>query len=110
MICSYFNMFELTLVERFLSLHVNMLIVKFMSSNIAEKKIEKKKYQTKGYLTIFTSQALSLLGSSIVNFALIWYLTIETGSAVILSVAMFVGMVPVLIISPLSGVLSDRLN
>jgi DHA3 family macrolide efflux protein-like MFS transporter len=69
-----------------------------------------RSFQTKGYLTIYASQALSLMGSSVVSFALTWYLTIETGSAVILSLGMFVGMVPMLIIAPFAGVLSDRLN
>ena len=69
-----------------------------------------KNGQTKSYLAIFLSQALSLMGSSVVSFALIWYLTIETGSAIILSVGMFVGMVPMLILAPFSGVLADRIN
>ncbi len=66
--------------------------------------------QKKGYLAIFFSQAFSLMGSSVVSFALIWYLTVETGSAIILSIGMFVEMVPMLLIAPFSGVLADRIN
>lgn len=75
-----------------------------------ENQTQMQKKQTKGYLAIFTSQSLSIMGSSIVSFALIWYLTIETGSAMILSLAMFVQMVPMLLLSPVTGVLSDRIN
>ena len=81
-----------------------------IEQEIMNKDSNLEKAQTKGYLAIFLSQALSLMGSSVVTFALIWYLTIETGSAVILSVGMFVGMVPMLIIAPFSGVLADRIN
>lgn len=80
------------------------------SQQLENQEQHEKKYQTKGYLTIYFSQVFSLMGSSVVSFALIWYLTVETGSAVILSVGMFVGMVPMLILAPFSGVLSDRVN
>jgi len=42
----------------------------------------------KKFFVIWVSQAASLLGSSVVNFALAWYLTQETGSATILATAM----------------------
>ena len=78
--------------------------------NSSELVENEKKYQTKGFITIFLTQAFSLMGSSVVSFALIWYLTIETESGFILAVGMFVGMVPMLIITPFGGVLSDRIN
>ncbi|MFW9991400.1 MAG: MFS transporter [Candidatus Odinarchaeota archaeon] len=64
----------------------------------------------KGYLFIWFGQSISLLGSAIVQFAIIWWLTIETGSALILSLATFAGFLPMVIISPFAGVLIDRWN
>lgn len=53
-------------------------------------------------------QALSLVGSRVVQFALIWYLTQETGSATVLATATLVALVPEIILSPLVGVYVDR--
>ena len=47
------------------------------------------------FFTIFSGQALSLFGSSLVQFALVWYLTQQTGSATILATATLVAL-PVL--------------
>ncbi|MEN8243219.1 MAG: MFS transporter, partial [Chloroflexota bacterium] len=65
----------------------------------------------KGYFfSIWTGQAFSLLGSELVSFALIWYLTIETKSATVLAVSTLVAMLPRIILSPLFGSLVDRWN
>ena len=39
------------------------------------------------FFTIWGGQALSLVGSALVQFALVWYLTQETGSATVLATA-----------------------
>ena len=39
------------------------------------------------FFAVASGQTVSLIGSSAVQFALIWWLTIETGSAVILGLA-----------------------
>ena len=62
------------------------------------------------FFTIWSGQAFSLLGSQIVNFALIWWLTRTTGSATVLATATMVGLLPQVIISPLAGALVDRWN
>ncbi len=67
--------------------------------------------QWKGrFFTIWGGQALSLLGSQLVSFALIWYLTIESGSATVLAIASMVGILPQVILGPLAGPLIDRWN
>jgi DHA3 family macrolide efflux protein-like MFS transporter len=48
------------------------------------------------------------LGSQIVQFALIWWLTQETGSATVLAVASLVGLLPQVLLGPFVGVLVDR--
>lgn len=54
------------------------------------------------------SQNLSLFGSSVVGFAIIWHITIETSSGIWLMYATLANMVPHLIISLYSGVWADR--
>ena len=64
----------------------------------------------KTFFTIWSGQALSILGSQLVQFALIWYLTVQTGSATVLATASLVGMLPNMILGPFIGTLVDRLN
>jgi DHA3 family macrolide efflux protein-like MFS transporter len=60
------------------------------------------------YLCFLFGQQFSLLGSMIVGFVVTWWLTVETGSAVILSLSVFLMFIPQIIITPISGVISDR--
>lgn len=67
----------------------------------------KWKSQTALFLS---SQGLSLLGSMVVQYALMWHLTMQTQSGQVMTLAVLVGFVPMLLISPFSGVWADRLN
>jgi MFS transporter, DHA3 family, macrolide efflux protein len=61
------------------------------------------------FFTIWTGQAFSLLGSQLVQFALIWYLTKKTGSATVLATASLVGLLPqVVLLRPVAGAMVDR--
>ncbi|MBN1230410.1 MAG: MFS transporter [Anaerolineales bacterium] len=60
------------------------------------------------FFTIWTGQALSMLGSSIAQFALIWWLTTETKSATVLATATLAGLLPGIIIGPFIGTFIDR--
>jgi DHA3 family macrolide efflux protein-like MFS transporter len=62
------------------------------------------------FFTIWGGQALSLLGSQLVQFALIWHLTVKTGSATVLATASLAGMLPGVILGPFVGTLVDRWN
>ncbi len=62
------------------------------------------------FFTIWIGQAVSLLGSQLVQFAMIWYLTRETGSAVVLTTATLVAMLPQIVLGPIVGSLVDRGN
>lgn len=55
-------------------------------------------------------QAVSLFGSQLVQFALIWWLTSETGSAIVLATASLVGLLPQVLLGPIAGTLVDRWN
>lgn len=56
-----------------------------------------------------SSQGLSLLGSMLVQYALMWHLTMTTQSGMVMTLAVIVGFVPMLFISPFGGVMADRL-
>jgi len=60
------------------------------------------------FLIIFTGQSFSLLGSAAVNFALVWWLTAETGSASILAYASIAAILPQAILGPIAGPFVDR--
>lgn len=60
------------------------------------------------FFSIWTGQAFSLLGSQLVHFALIWWLTVQTGSATVLATASLAGILPQVILGPVAGVLVDR--
>jgi MFS transporter, DHA3 family, macrolide efflux protein len=59
-------------------------------------------------MIIWISQAVSLFGSAVVEFALAWYLTIKTGSATILATSMLVAILPQVVLGPFIGPYIDR--
>lgn len=61
--------------------------------------------------TIFLfSQGITLFGSSIVQFALVWYITLQSSSGVWVSALTLCAFVPQFLVSFVSGALSDRYN
>jgi len=56
------------------------------------------------------AQSLSLLGSAIVQYAIVWHIALETSSGMMMTIATIVAFVPQIIISPFAGVLLDRYN
>jgi DHA3 family macrolide efflux protein-like MFS transporter len=57
-----------------------------------------------------TSQTISLLGTTIVQYAIFWHLVLETGSGVMMTLYAVVGLLPTFFTSLLGGVLADRYN
>jgi len=62
------------------------------------------------FFTIWAGQAVSLLGSMLVGFALVWWLTESTGSATVLATATLVCILPGILVGPFAGALVDRWN
>ena len=60
------------------------------------------------YLYFWVGQLVSVFGSSISQFVIIWWITLETQSALYLSLSSFLGFVPTVVLSPFAGVLADR--
>lgn len=79
-------------------------------ANTPKSENNKNKKWAGPFFTIWTGQAISLLGSQMVQFALIWWLTKTTGSAVVLTTATLVGILPSVVLGPFVGALVDRWN
>lgn len=62
------------------------------------------------FFVIWSAQASSIIGSQLVQFALVWWLTIETGSATVLAFATMMALIPVIVVGPFVGPLVDRWN
>jgi DHA3 family macrolide efflux protein-like MFS transporter len=62
----------------------------------------------KPFFIIWSGQAFSLLGSNLVNFALIWWMTQATGSAKVLAAATAFVYLPRIFLGPFIGALVDR--
>lgn len=60
------------------------------------------------FFSLWSGQAISLFGSQLVQFALIWWLTERTGSATVLATASLVGFLPQVLLGPVAGTLVDR--
>lgn len=68
-------------------------------------------YQWKKNTAIFmTSQAVSILGSSLVQFAITSYITVQTKSGIYATVAILCAILPMFLMSPFAGVWADRYN
>jgi DHA3 family macrolide efflux protein-like MFS transporter len=57
-----------------------------------------------------TSQIVSLFGSMLVQCVMAWYITLETQSGLMLTIAILCGFLPTFLISPFAGVWADRLD
>jgi len=64
----------------------------------------------RNYRLYFTGQGISLIGTWMQSIALSWLVYRLTGSALLLGAVGFAGQIPSFLLSPLGGVLADRLN
>ncbi len=62
------------------------------------------------FFTIWGGQAVSLLGSSLAGFALVWWLASTSTSATVLAGATLMMVLPQIVLGPLLGALVDRWN
>lgn len=60
------------------------------------------------FWAIFGGQALSLIGSALTQFVLMWWITDTTGSAAALATAGMVALLPQALLGPLGGTFADR--
>ncbi|TXT43728.1 MAG: MFS transporter DHA3 family macrolide efflux protein [Spirochaetes bacterium] len=55
-----------------------------------------------------SSQTLSLFGSALVQYALMWHITLETKSGIMMTLYIVCGFLPTFFLSPFAGVWADR--
>lgn len=56
------------------------------------------------------SQMFSIFGSSIVSYAIIWHITLETSSAKVMALSIITSFLPQIVVSLFAGVWADRYN
>ncbi|HOS69057.1 MAG TPA: MFS transporter [Bacillota bacterium] len=64
----------------------------------------------KDIVLFIASQTISLLGSSLVQYAIMWHITLNTKSGVMMTVFIICGFLPTFFLSPFAGVWADRYN
>jgi len=69
-----------------------------------------KPFPMSWFWAIFSTQSISLLGSQIVQFSLVWWLTKYSGSASVLAIASIMALLPQVFVSPIAGAYVDRWN
>ncbi|MDR2086814.1 MAG: MFS transporter [Dysgonamonadaceae bacterium] len=57
-----------------------------------------------------TGQALSLLGTMVVQYAILWHVTLKSQSGTMMAFFTIAGFLPMFFISPFAGVWADRFN
>lgn len=64
----------------------------------------------KNTILFLLSQLVSLFGSSLVQYAIIWHITLSTQSGVMMTISTLCGFLPQVLISIFAGVWADRYN
>lgn len=62
----------------------------------------------KNTILFLTSQTVSLFGSTLVQYAITWYITLKTQSGMMMTIAIICGFLPTFFLSPFAGVWADR--
>lgn len=61
-------------------------------------------------ILFLSSQTISLFGSALVQYAIMWHITLSTESGVMMTLYIVCGFIPTFILSPFAGVWADRFN
>ncbi len=64
----------------------------------------------KNVILFMAGQAVSLFGSSLVQYAITWYITLSTKSGSMMTISIICGFLPMLLVAPFAGVWADRFN
>ncbi|NLF80644.1 MAG: MFS transporter [Clostridia bacterium] len=64
----------------------------------------------KRLVLFLASQTITMMGSLVVAYAVMWYITIKTSSGMMMMISVLCNCIPQILISPLAGVWADRYN
>ncbi|WP_054955140.1 MFS transporter [Paenibacillus dakarensis] len=70
----------------------------------------KKQHWKRNIILFLSSQTLSLFGSSLVQYAIMWHITLTTQSGIMMTMYILCGFIPTFLLSPFAGVWADRFN
>ena len=70
----------------------------------------KNKLFTKDFTLVMIGQIISIFGNQIIRYALPIYLLTQTGSASLYGFVMAISFVPMIVLSPIGGIIADRMN
>lgn len=80
-------------------------------NNVDRSNQATSKEQWKRNIILFlSSQTISLFGSSLVQYAIMWYITLNTKSGIMMTLYIICGFIPTFLLSPVAGVWADRYN
>lgn len=77
-------------------------------ANLAQSAVKPTDNWRPRFFAIWSGQALSLIGSALTQFVLLWWITDMTGSASALAIAGIAALLPQALLGPLGGTLADR--
>jgi MFS transporter, DHA3 family, macrolide efflux protein len=69
-----------------------------------------KKHWKRDIIIFLSSQTFSLFGSALVQYAIMWYVTLTTKSGMMMTLFIVCGFIPTFLLSPFAGVWADRFN
>jgi DHA3 family macrolide efflux protein-like MFS transporter len=79
-----------------------------------EKEVSREQYirekWKKNAALFLGGQGVSMFGSMLVHYAIMWYVTLKTGSGVFMTLFSVAAVLPMFFISPFGGVWADRFN
>lgn len=75
-----------------------------------EKLMEKEKMWNRNFFMVVLGQIISLFGNAILRFALPLYLLNQTGSAALFGIVSACAFIPMIVLSPIGGIFTDRVN
>jgi DHA3 family macrolide efflux protein-like MFS transporter len=64
----------------------------------------------KDIVFFLASQTISLFGSMLVQYAIMWHITLETQSGIMMTISIICSFLPTFFLSPFAGVWADRYN
>lgn len=70
----------------------------------------KTKHWKRNIILFLSSQMVSMFGSALVQYAIMWHITLTTESGVMMTLYILCGFIPTFLLSPFAGVWADRYN
>lgn len=72
------------------------------------KMIDQQMNWKKNIAYLLTSQAVSMIGTMLVQYAIIWHVTLSTNSGTMIGLMSCIGLLPMVLVMPFAGALADH--